>query len=48
MSVCSGVAFQPAHYIVSLKNLTASSIFDFKGVNLSLAVSLGSAHGPLM
>jgi hypothetical protein len=26
MFVCSGVAFQPAHCIVSLKNLTATSI----------------------
>jgi hypothetical protein len=26
VSVCSGVAFQPAHCIVSLKNLTATSI----------------------
>jgi hypothetical protein len=26
VSVCSGVAFQPAHCIVSLKNLTAASI----------------------
>jgi hypothetical protein len=25
-SVCSGIAFQPAHCIVSLKNLTAASI----------------------
>jgi hypothetical protein len=24
--VCSGVAFQPAHYIVSLQNLTAVSM----------------------
>jgi predicted cation transporter len=41
VSVCSGVAFQPAHCIVSLKNLAAASIPStvlretFK-VNLSL------------
>jgi hypothetical protein len=28
ISVCSGVAFKPAHIIVSLKNLTAASIFS--------------------
>jgi hypothetical protein len=28
ISVYSGVAFQPAHCIVSLKNLTAASIFS--------------------
>jgi hypothetical protein len=27
MSVCSGVAFQPAHCIVVLNNLTAASMF---------------------
>jgi hypothetical protein len=26
MSVCSGVAYQPANFIVSLNNLTAASI----------------------
>jgi hypothetical protein len=26
--VCSGVAFQPAHCIVSLQNLTVASIFS--------------------
>jgi hypothetical protein len=26
VAVCSGVAFQPAHCIVSLKNLTAASV----------------------
>jgi hypothetical protein len=27
-SVCSGVAFQPAHCIVSLKNLTGATAYD--------------------
>jgi hypothetical protein len=28
ISMCSGVAFQPAHCIVSLKNLTAACIYS--------------------
>jgi hypothetical protein len=49
MSVCSGVAFQSAHCIVSLKNSTAASIFPsvlretFK-VNLSLISCLKSSQ----
>jgi hypothetical protein len=55
VSLCSGAAFQPAHCILSFKNLTvgsiSSSVLTFK-VNLSFrvvyclsfAVSLGSAH----
>jgi hypothetical protein len=49
VSVCAGVAFQPAHCIVSLKNLTAASISSsvlkemFK-VNLSLISCLKSSQ----
>jgi hypothetical protein len=49
VSVCSGVAFQPAHFIVSLKNLTVASISSsvlretFK-VNLPLISCLKSSH----
>jgi hypothetical protein len=28
VSMCSGIAFQPAHCIVSLKSLTAASIYS--------------------
>jgi hypothetical protein len=28
-SVCSGTSFQPVHFMVSLKYLTAASIFSF-------------------
>jgi hypothetical protein len=49
VSVCSGVAFQPAHCIVSLKNLTAASISSSVSretvyVNLSLMSCLKSSE----
>jgi hypothetical protein len=45
--VCSGVAFQPAHCIVSLKNLTAASISSSVSreiLNLSLMRRLKSSQ----
>jgi hypothetical protein len=45
LSVCSCVVFQPAHCIVSLKNLTATSKSSiFYVCFLSMTVSLGADH----